>query len=123
MSSELIFVYNADSGLFSQVTDFAHKILSPQTYQCHLCALTYGSLAMKNDWKGFLKTIPFQKSFLHRDEFVKNFPSVSGNTFPLIFLNKGGTLKVLLSAAEINAQKDLSNLKRILQERLNTGNF
>ncbi len=43
----LIFVYNANSDLFSTVTDFAHKILSPSTYQCQLCALTYGNFSKK----------------------------------------------------------------------------
>ena len=28
---QLIFVYNADSGLFSSLTDFAHKSISPST--------------------------------------------------------------------------------------------
>lgn len=29
MRPTLIFVYNADSGLFNTVTDIAHKVLSP----------------------------------------------------------------------------------------------
>ncbi|MGI8952546.1 MAG: hypothetical protein ACR2FN_13295 [Chitinophagaceae bacterium] len=51
--STLIFVYNADADLFSTLTDFAHKILSPSTYQCKLCALTYGNISMKQEWKFF----------------------------------------------------------------------
>jgi len=32
---ELLFVYNADSGLFNSVADAAHKILAPSTYSRH----------------------------------------------------------------------------------------
>ena len=39
---ELLFVYNADTGLFNTVADAAHKILSPSTYSCNLCKVTYG---------------------------------------------------------------------------------
>ena len=32
----LLFVYNADSGLFNTMADIGHKLLSPETYaQCH----------------------------------------------------------------------------------------
>ncbi len=43
---ELIFVYNADAGLFSLVSDFAHKIISSENYAC-------------------------KKEFLHKDEFYR----------------------------------------------------
>jgi hypothetical protein len=36
----LVFVYNADSGVFNTLSDIAHKIFSPETYACNLCALT-----------------------------------------------------------------------------------
>jgi hypothetical protein len=39
---KLLFVYNADSGLAAALFDSAHKLLSPQTYACNLCALTHG---------------------------------------------------------------------------------
>ncbi len=43
----LVFVYNADSGLFNTVTGMAHKIFSPGTYECNLCALTYSTFGMR----------------------------------------------------------------------------
>ena len=36
MRKSIVFVYNADSGLFNMVTDTAHKMLSPDTYECNL---------------------------------------------------------------------------------------
>ncbi len=38
----LIFVYNADSGLLNAINDGILKIVSPSTYQCSLCSLTFG---------------------------------------------------------------------------------
>ena len=45
--SELIFIYNAKSGLVNEFLDFAHKIVSPGTYNCNLCAISYGNFSMK----------------------------------------------------------------------------
>jgi hypothetical protein len=61
---QLIFVYNANSDLFSTITDFAHKILSPSTYDCHLCALTYGNFSEKKEWKAFIENFPVNAIFL-----------------------------------------------------------
>ena len=52
----LIFVYNANSSVFSQITDYVHKITSPQTYQCNLFKLTYDNLGMKKEWKTFIQS-------------------------------------------------------------------
>ena len=38
---KLIFVYNAGSGKLNALFDMAHKIVSPTTYECSLCALTH----------------------------------------------------------------------------------
>ena len=51
----LIFVYNANAGLFNMMSDYAHKIISPETYECNLCALTYGNLGMKQKWKSLFQ--------------------------------------------------------------------
>ena len=36
----LIFIYNANGGIFSAMADAAHKLVSPETYPCSLCAIT-----------------------------------------------------------------------------------
>jgi hypothetical protein len=45
---ELILVYNAESGFFNIVKDGLHRIVSPSTCQYRLCALTYGTIRMKD---------------------------------------------------------------------------
>jgi hypothetical protein len=51
MPHRLLFVYNADGGLLPGLKDMFHKILSPGTYPCSLCAVTYGATAMRPEWK------------------------------------------------------------------------
>jgi len=50
---KIIFVYNADSSVFAQVSDAVKKIVAPGTYQCNLCRITYGAVSMKDEWKTF----------------------------------------------------------------------
>ena len=60
MNSEnrLLFVYNADSGLFNTMADIGHKIFSPQTYSCLLCALTHGYFRERDEWRRFVDDNP-----------------------------------------------------------------
>jgi hypothetical protein len=37
---KLVFVYNADSGLFDAMTDTIRKVVAPMTQNCNPCALT-----------------------------------------------------------------------------------
>ena len=57
LERELILVYNADSDLFSLIKDALHKILSPSTYQCNLCSLTFGMIGMRDEWKALRKQL------------------------------------------------------------------
>jgi hypothetical protein len=112
----LLFVYNADGGLFGTVTDFVHKLVSPNTYNCHLCALTYGNFLMKQEWKTFLTQLPAEKMFLHKDEFEQQYHSSAA--LPAIFYLEENTPLPLLSAAEINACPDLEKLQMLLQQKI-----
>jgi hypothetical protein len=115
-SLHLLFVYNANSDLFSSVTDFAHKIISPQTYNCSLCALTYGNLTIKQEWKSFLKELPAEKTFLHKDEFEKRYKQSFG--LPAIFYLKANQPVVLLGSDDINRCTSLNELITALLHQL-----
>lgn len=110
----LLFVYNADSTFFAQVSDFARKVIAPQTYKCNLCMITYGLFEMKDEWKEFVDTLPQRKIFLHRDEFVKKYPEQSKIPPPAIFVISNGSLNELVTAQEINQEKDIAGLKKLL---------
>ena len=117
---KLIFVYNADSGLFSAVTDFAHKIVSPETYRCNLCKITYGNMTMKSSWKDYLASMNYEKEFLHRNEFQRRYPEFKGCDLPAVFVCLQDDIKLLVNAEEINLVNDIEGLKDKLNQKLNS---
>jgi len=115
---KFVFVYNADSGIFSAITDFAHKIIRPETYSCQLCLLTYGDFRMKTEWREFLSRLPGALEFYHRDDFREKYPNLNSVNLPAIFRETGNELQLLLSSYEIDRAPDLGSLMRIMKEKI-----
>jgi hypothetical protein len=113
----LVFVYNADGGLFNTLTDVAHKILSPETYACNLCALTHTSFGMRREWKEFLESLDARTEFLHADELQPRY-GLTGLQLPLILRKRGATVEEFVDAAAINSCRTLDELKRVIIDRL-----
>ena len=111
----LVFVYNARSGIFNAAADAAHKLFSPATYQCNLCALTYSTLRMRAGWKSFLETLGRPLEFLHADELSGRY-GVSGVPLPAIFEKRAGRLELLIGADAVNACRTLEDLKVLVGE-------
>ena len=116
----LVFVYNADSGVFNTLADAAHKIFSPRTYACNLCALTYGAVRMRGGWREFLDGLGRPLEFLHADELAARY-HLTGVPLPAVFTKEGGGLKLLAGADSINACRTLDELKRLVLEGLAGG--
>lgn len=116
-TDKLVFVYNADSGFFNLLADMAHKIVSPETYDCQLCMLTHGNLGMREQWKQYLESIEAELEFLHRDEFLKKYGQHAA-ALPALFLVKAGAAELFMSEAEINACESLEVLIGKLDNRL-----
>lgn len=116
MKQELIFVYNANNDLFSSLTDFAHKIISPKTYNCNMCALTYGNFLMKDEWKEFIKQLPVEAVFLHKNEFEKLYQQQIN--LPAVFIKGYEELKQIVSNEEIDNCKSLQQLKDLVSSKL-----
>ena len=115
---ELIFIYNAGSGLFNAMSDFAHKLLSPSTYPCSLCMLTYGNTGMKKEWKTFLESLPYKKTFLHKDEAQKTSVEIPKELPAILLKDEQGEIQQLVSATELNQLQSLKELMLFLQKRL-----
>ena len=116
MKEQLLFVYHANSDLFSTVSDFAHKILSPSTYDCHLCALTYGNFSVKQEWKSFIETLPVKTIFLHKDEFKNQYKM--NTALPAVFLQSNDIVKEFISKQEIENCRSLDDLKKLVIQKL-----
>ena len=104
---KLIFVYNANSGLLNTLRDIGHKTISPQTYQCNLCDLTFGLLKERKQWQEFRKKSIVEMEFLHKDEFEQNYPQKFD--YPVI-LKEEKDLSLLISKQELNQMQTLDEL-------------
>jgi hypothetical protein len=114
----LIFVYNADGGLLNAARDAVHKLVSPATYPCSLCALTYGAVAKRPAWSAFLENVGLPALFLYRDEFRSTLDT---RDLPLPAILIGGTgpvPEVLVSASELDGLADLDALIGLLEARV-----
>ncbi len=116
MKNTIVFVYNAESGLFNTLADTAHKVFSPETYECNLCAMTFSGLSMKKEWREFINTIDAPLEFLHKDELKKKYGKEV--ELPAIFLKSGEDLNLAIDAGSINNCKDIKELKQIVTEKI-----
>lgn len=117
MNATLIFVYNANSGLFNTLTDVAHKIFSPETYACNLCALTHSNVGMRKEWKLFIENLGNPVEFLHADELKEEY-GIEGIPLPAILKKENEKLKEWIGAQEINGCQTIEELKQIIQEKV-----
>ena len=114
----LILVYNAKGGMLNAVRDAVHKLLSPATYPCSLCALTYSAVSMRGAWREFLDLLGMPVMFLYRDEFERDLDR-SGVKLPAILLGGDGPEPhVLLNGDDLREVPDLPALIAATQERL-----
>lgn len=109
---ELIFVYNAQSGKVNALLDTAHKIVSPSTYACNLCTLTFGSFRENEVWKEFREKSEVPMEFYHADEFENAFASkwLPKYSYPVVLLKNGGSFEIGISAEDFSRMKTLEQL-------------
>ncbi len=119
MSDKLIFVYNADGGIINMVKDLIHKNVSPETYPCSLCVVTWDNLGMKRDWKQFVLQLGREVEFLHRDELKKKYGIVEV-PLPAAFTKcMGEKPELWLNAEMMDSCGSLEDLKQLVQSNLN----
>jgi len=103
MNKKLLFVYNADSSLFKQVGDLIHKTISPKTYKCNLCRITYGNLGMKKQWQEFIQSLTLPVQFFYKDELKQEYPELTVIDLPAVLIVNEGKPRLLINSSEINA--------------------
>lgn len=120
LTKPLVFVYNANSGLGNALLDSIHKILGPNTYNCNLCAITFGFFSEHKKWKEFRKESGLEMEFLHLDEFKKRYPNEKQDreSFPQVFILKESKLQVFLRKGEINDMKSQEDLILAIRAKL-----
>ena len=112
---ELCFVYNAQSGVAHALLDYVHKIVSPSTYACSLCGVTYGNLGMHREWAKYLRALPFKTRFLYKDTLPKH---LEGAALPSAYMVENDSWIPVLGPEEMDAATDLEALIALCNKRL-----
>jgi hypothetical protein len=112
----LIFVYNAEGSLFGRLADFAHKMISPSTYGCNLCALTYGNFVIREEWRTFLESLPVECEFLYKEQFAGRYMVQAD--LPAVYAVTEGRVRELISSREINDCRNLEELKELVKMKV-----
>jgi hypothetical protein len=95
-----------------------HKAVSPSTYACHLCRLTYGLVREKREWRAFVESLPLAADFLHRDEFRRLHPAWADVDLPTVLVADGDDIRLLVPAGELDAAAGLDELCRLVEARV-----
>lgn len=117
-NAQLILVYNADSGLLNALVHAVHKAVRPETYECSLCALTYGAVSMRSEWRRFLASLKMEKVFHHRDDFAEAFPGHDFDLATILIREQGHEPEVLVSSADLDGIENLAELIDLTIDRL-----
>lgn len=115
---KILFVYNAKSGKLNALIDAGHKLLSPGTYPCDLCALTYSTFSENKKWKAFRTSVQLDMEFHHSDEFEALFPQHNFK-YPVVIHQYDSSLKTLLSKEELKKIKTVDELIRHITTAVN----
>lgn len=116
--TQLIFIYNADTGLWNGMNDILHKIFSPATYPCSLCDLTHGVFSVRKEWADFLKNPPAEFVFLHKDEFVTKYPHLTNTPLPCIFYKAENKIQIFAEKNIIDKVENIATLKKLIISQL-----
>ena len=116
--TDLIFIYNAKSGIANAFIDWGHKIISPETYDCNLCSITYNNFGKEKKWSDFLKKINIQSRFYYIDH-LKDLTFVNDDIkLPCIFIKQDNEFKLIIDSKELNTFVSVDQLITRLKDFL-----
>ena len=119
LEGTLVFVWNADQGWQHAIYDSLHKWISPASYQCKLCQLTYGFTSPRPEWRSFLDALDRPVFFYHRDEFrAAGIKGAFSEKFPLILERRNSKWEVLMDSIELDQLNNLEELLGRLKQEL-----
>ncbi|PWL30384.1 MAG: GTPase [Fluviicola sp. XM-24bin1] len=113
---ELYFVYNARKGLGNMVMDGLHKVVSPSTYACDLCSLTYGAVTKKKEWKAFLEQSKIPMRFYYTNTLPKEFHQ--NFDYPVVLRYENSSVSCILDRQDFAAINDLNEFIVLLIEKV-----
>ncbi len=120
MVEKLVFIYNANAGKINGLLDSVHKIVSPSTYECSLCSITHGVFTESKVWASYRESSKVEMSFLHKDEFLKQYKSkwLPAFTFPIVLSSDANGLSVFITTEVLNAVTTQDDLIKLVEDGL-----
>ncbi|HMY81015.1 MAG TPA: hypothetical protein PK048_04205 [Candidatus Absconditabacterales bacterium] len=112
---KLIFIYKAKSDKISKLINFAHKIISPSTYACDLCSLTYGDFSIKREWKEYLDKLNekgIQTEFHYEERAIQQ--GMTPESLPAVLCELDGTRTTVVAGKEFEAIERLHDLQHCI---------
>ncbi len=113
--TSLIFVFNVESDLISQIHDFTKKVIEMKN-QCELCNLTFDKKGLKEKWQAFIFSYPYGIKFMNKDNFLDEY--FIQENFPAIFIKENLEINLLVSADEIKKVNNLNQLIALIKRKI-----
>ena len=109
---EIQFIYNANNGVANSLFDLAHKIISPDTYECNLCKITHGAFTENKKFKELKEK--YNITLWHIDDYEEKFSKES--SYPLIIMrDERGTEKNRIATEIINKINTVDMLEDLIE--------
>lgn len=116
---KVLFIYNANSGIHNKVIDSIHKNISPDSYKCKLCFVSYDNLGKKKEWKKYLDTLSFEYEFLYKNQVKEKYPDLKYLKLPAIYVNLEKKYEVLINSEELEKVNNINELINLMKKKLN----
>lgn len=113
----LLFVYNANSGALNALFDVGHKLISPSTYKCSLCDLTFDTFKENKIWKAFRQESSINMAFYHKDEFETTYPN-EDMSYPSILKLENDSLTIVFDDTRLNKITSVEELITLIKTTL-----
>ncbi|MBK6913075.1 MAG: GTPase [Ignavibacteriales bacterium] len=109
---ETQFIYNAKGGAANSLFDLAHKIISPETYQCNLCKITHGAFIENKKFRELKEK--YNITLWHIDDYeAKNSKE---KLYPIIIFRNGNDVEIgRINTHEINSIRNINALEFLLK--------
>lgn len=111
---ELIFIYNADSGILNATLDSLYKFFSTSN-SCELCSITHGSFGMKKEWEKFIQSLDEPVRFFHKNEWQKEF--IHQIKLPVVLLKKGDSFDTIVDSITLR-NLNSKQLMSLIREKI-----
>ncbi len=104
---QLIFIYNADSGLLADAAGAFRKATTGSSL-CSLCNITHGVISEKKSWAEFESRLSPDPIYFHRNDIpedVAEFLREGNFNLPCILTREGDVFEHIIGSSDLDACK------------------